>query len=131
MSLLDGMKDKLGFGNKPEWADDEGYYDEGAEYDEGYDDYVDGDDGGGYDSGGRHEVISFDSYNPENFEHVTLASDRKPRVASYDNIEVQRGSRGYSPRAASNSYSRNIGTSAARRDSARQTTGEAPWDAPS
>jgi FtsZ-interacting cell division protein YlmF len=124
MSLLDGMKDKLGFGNKPEWADDEEYYDD-AEYDEGYDEKYDDEE----DPDNRHEVISFDSYNPENFEHVTLASDRKPRVASYDSLDVQRSGRGYGGRSTSNSYSRNIGTSAARRDSDRQS-GEATWSAP-
>lgn len=146
MSLLDGMKDRLGFGGKPEWADDE-YYDDDVMYDDEYDDYDDtgygdsgyNDDGYGEDrygsrrgSGtGRHrsEVIAFDSYNPNNFEHVTLSSDRKPRVASYDNLEVQRSSRGYMPRPAS-SYSRNASTAASRRDSTR-VTGEPTWSAPS
>ena len=42
MSLLGGMKDRLGFGGKPEWADDEdGYYEDDAIYDEEYDDYGD------------------------------------------------------------------------------------------
>lgn len=125
MSLLGGMKDKLGFGNKPEWADDDEEYYDDTEYDEA--------DDGNYDEGDeandRHEVISFDSYNPENFEHVTLASDRKPRVASYDSFDSQRSSRGYGSRSTSNAYSRNIGTSAARRDYDRQA-GEATWSAP-
>ena len=44
MSLLGGMKDRLGFGGKPEWADDEdGYYEDDAIYDEEYDDYGDPD----------------------------------------------------------------------------------------
>ena len=78
MSLLGGMKDRLGFGGKPEWADDEdGYYEDDAIYDEEYDDYGDPDPAEGRRASGnrRSEVISFYSYNPSNFEHVTLSSD--------------------------------------------------------
>lgn len=130
MSLLGGMKDRLGFGGKPEWADDEAeYYEDDAMYDDDYDDYADS---GADDRRGavrRNEVISFDSYNPSNFEHVTLSSDRKPRVASYDSLDVSARSRGYSPRSSSSSYGRNIGISASRRDSSR-SVGEPTWSAP-
>lgn len=132
MSLLGGMKDRLGFGGKPEWADDEdGYYEDDAIYDEEYDDYGDPDPAEGRRASGnrRSEVISFDSYNPSNFEHVTLSSDRKPRVASYDSLDSSARQRGYSSRSSSSSYGRNIGTSASRRDSSR-AVGEPTWSAP-
>ena len=132
MSLLGGMKDRLGFGGKPEWADDEdGYYEDDAIYDEEYDDYGDSDPAEGRRASGnrRSEVISFDSYNPSNFEHVTLSSDRKPRVASYDSLDSSARQRGYSSRSSSSSYGRNIGTSASRRDSSR-AVGEPTWSAP-
>ena len=109
MSLLGGMKDRLGFGGKPEWADDEdGYYEDDAIYDEEYDDYGDPDPAEGRRASGnrRSEVISFDSYNPSNFEHVTLSSDRKPRVASYDSLDSSARQRGYSSRSSSSSYGR-------------------------
>ena len=105
MSLLGGMKDRLGFGGKPEWADDDAeYYEDDVVYDDDYDDY--GDTGVEERRGStrRSEVISFDSYNPSNFEHVTLSSDRKPRVASYDSLDSStRSSRGYSSRSSSSS----------------------------
>ena len=132
MSLLGGMKDRLGFGGKPEWADDEdGYYEDDAIYDEEYDDYGDPDPAEGRRASGnrRSEVISFDSYNPSNFEHVTLSSDRKPRVAFYDSLDSSARQRGYSSRSSSSSYGRNIGTSASRRDSSR-AVGEPTWSAP-
>lgn len=131
MSLLGGMKDRLGFGGKPEWADDEAeYYEDDVMYDDDYDDYEDSgiDDRRG--TSRRNEVISFDSYNPSNFEHVTLSSDRKPRVASYDSLDAPARSRGYSSsRSSSSSYGRNIGTSASSRDSSR-SVGEPTWSAP-
>lgn len=142
MGLLNGMKDKLGFGNKPEWQDD-GYaddgYAEGGYVDDGYvdDGYADdgyADDGyagNGYAGTGR--VVSFDAYNPENFENVTLSSDREPRVASYDDLDSPAG--GYSSR--SSSYSARIGTSSGRRsDSYRSSrsssadAGAASWSTP-
>lgn len=132
MSLIGGMKDRLGFGGKPEWADDEEYYDDDIIYDDEYDDYSDS----GYEerrgtSRNRNEVIAFDSYNPNNFEHVTLSSDRKPRVASYDNLEVaSRSSRGYSSSRSSSSYNRGVGTPASRREGTR-AVGEPTWSAPS
>lgn len=134
MSLLGGMKDRLGFGGKPEWADeeDEYYDDEEFEYDEGYDDYSD-DYAEDRRTRNRNEVISFDSYNPNNFEHVTLSSDRKPRVASYDNMETaRRSSRGYSSRPSASTYSRDtrtIGSSTVRRDASRSVS-EPTWGAP-
>lgn len=138
MSLIGGMKDRLGFGGKPEWADEEEYYDDDVIYDDEYDEYSDSgyDDRSSYDdrrsaNRNRNEVIAFDSYNPNNFEHVTLSSDRKPRVASYDNLEVaSRSSRGYSSSRSSNSYSRSSSASSTRREPAR-ATGEPTWSAPS
>lgn len=131
MSLLGGMKDRLGFGGKPEWADEEEeYYEDDVVYDD-YDDYSDDVPNDRYgNSRGRNEVISFDSYNPNNFEHVTLSTDRKPRVASYDSLDSPRVARGgYGRSSSTNSYGRNIGTSASRRDSGRQS-GEPTWSAP-
>lgn len=131
MSLLGGMKDRLGFGGKPEWADDDAeYYEDDVVYDDDYDDY--GDTGVEERRGStrRSEVISFDSYNPSNFEHVTLSSDRKPRVASYDSLDSStRSSRGYSSRSSSSSYGRGVGTSSSRRDTSR-SVGEPTWSAP-
>lgn len=128
MGLLDGMKDRLGFGGKPEWADDAGEYYDDAAYDDRYDDYADDGVDDGYDTG-RHEVISFDSYNPENFEHVTISSRRQPRVATYDDKGSSRSSRGYSSRGASSSYGRSTGVSSSRRDYPR-ASGEPTWAAP-
>lgn len=130
MSLLDGMKGKLGFGNRPEWQDEDEYYadDNGEYYDDGY-----------YDEGveepvdeGRHEVVSFDAYNPENFEHVTLASDRQPRVAPIDGYDSKRPSSGpiYPSSRSSSSYSRNIGTSSRRSEYSSSSSGDSrQWGA--
>ena len=141
MGLLNGMKDRLGFGNKPEWQDD-GYADDGYADDRyadaGYADdgnAVDGyaDDGyadGGYGNGGR--VVSFDAYNPENFENVTLSSDREPRVASYDDLDSS--AVGYSSR--SSSYRSRVGSTSSRRSdsyrSSRSTSADAQasWSNP-
>ena len=138
MGLLNGMKDRLGFGHKPEWQDDG--YDDG--YDQGYDDqsyddgYADGgydqgyDDGGyddGYDQGsGSGRVVSFDAYNPDNFENVTLSSDREPRVASYDDLGSS-ASGGYSSR--SSSYGHGIGTSSSRRSDSYRSSRTSSADA--
>ena len=126
MGLLDNVKGKLGFGSKPEWQDDgydDGYASDGYEadgyesgsYDDGYGSDGYGSDGytDGYeDRSGNGRVVSFDAYNPDNFEHVTVSSDRKPRVASYDDLSSGSAS-GYSSR--SRSYERGIGTSSSRR----------------
>lgn len=117
MSLLNGMKDRLGFGNKNEWEEDDEYY--GDEEEEYYDDeYYDEGAEEEYVEEGRHEVVSFDAYNPENFEHVTLASDRAPRVAPIDGYDSTRPSSGpiYPSSRSTGMYSRSIGTSARRSD---------------
>lgn len=118
MSLFDGMKDKLGFGNKPEWQDDDyqddnsdGYgYDDKDGYDDGYDNggYADEDyeddgysDGSGSSSSHSHSVVSFDAYNPSNFDNVKISSERSPRVASYDDLGKSRYS-GSSTRSTGN-----------------------------
>lgn len=143
MGLLNGMKDKLGFGTNPEWTDDyadDGYYDEQAPYDAqgGYDGgYADEgyDQGGyadeGYDGGyadGAHDsgrVVSFDAYNPDNFENVKVSTDRDLRVASYDDLGSTPLS---SPRSSRGSYASRIGTSSSR--SAGSSAGAANWAAP-
>lgn len=135
MSLLGGMKDRLGFGGKPEWADNnDDYYEDDVVYDDYYDDYDEFSEDKDVSSRGRtrnrNEVISFDSYNPNNFEHVTLSTDRKPRVASYDSLDSSaRSARSYS-RPSSNSYNRNVGTPASRRAASSRPVGEPTWSAP-
>ncbi len=95
MSLFDGVKGKLGFGNKSDWQDD-GYNDQGGQgyddyqddgYDDGYDDqeYLDGPIDDDYVDEPAGDVVSFDAYNPDKFENVKLG-DRTPRVASYDSL---------------------------------------------
>ena len=114
MGLFDGMKDKLGFSNKPEWEDDD--YASAGSFEEGYD----GEDGA-YDEGQEQpgSVVSFDAYNPAKFENVTLSSDTPPRVASYDSLDStpaasSRTSRGsYAGRSGSASMRRSSGTRAA------------------
>lgn len=102
MSLFNGMKDKLGFGSKPEWQDDD--YTDDANGDYGYDDGGYADDGyseGGYDDSGSGSgsgsVVSFDAYNPHNFDNVKISSENEPRVASYDDLGKSR----YSSRSSS------------------------------
>lgn len=130
MSLIDGMKDKLGFkNNNQNWEDQEEYYDEGEEY---YDDGNYDDNGGDSASDGRHEVVSFDAYNPDNFEHVTLASDHKPRVAPIDGYDSTRPSSGpifTGSRSSGASYSRNIGTSARRSSYSSSPSDSRSWGA--
>ena len=95
MSLFDGVKGKLGFGNKSDWQDN-GYDDQGGRgyddypddgYDDGYDDqeYLDGPIDDDYVDEPAGDVVSFDAYNPDKFENVKLG-DRAPRVASYDSL---------------------------------------------
>ena len=72
MGLIDGMKDKLGFSDRPEWLDD---YDDGAE--------ASSPEIAGLSSApDSGSVLDFDAYNPDNFENVTLRSGTTPRVAS-------------------------------------------------
>ena len=97
MGLINGMKDRL-------TRDDSGAYDEG--FDDGFEGDFDAD--GAYDdtasddalgdfsalsrrsvrggSAGTDGVLSFDAYDPANFENVTMSTDVTPRVASYDSL---------------------------------------------
>ncbi len=118
MGLFDGMKDRLGFGSKPEWQEDE-YYDQpddGYAYDEGYQDEAVQDDSyasDGYGSSGGHEVVSFDAYNPNKFEHVTLSGDSSPKVASsYDDLAATSPSSSFTSRESGfgGTGSRSVGT---------------------
>ncbi len=119
MGLFGEMKDKLGFGDKPEWQEDE--------LDPAADDYPpegDYDDFGNpvEDSpSGSADVIAFDAYNPDKFENIRIDSGREPRVASFDD---DASSGGYSSRKSGYGSSRGTGYGA-RRSSSR--TGE---DAP-
>ena len=134
MSLLDGMKDKLGFGSKPEWQDDypddgyvddgyadDGYVDDGSYADDGY-----ADDGGYADEQEGGRIVSFDAYNPDKFEHVKVASSSTPRVASYDDLGTSRSS--------TRNYGRSVGTSSARSSYGSSHSGavgtSGSWSAP-
>ena len=89
MGLLGGVRNKLGFGDEPEWQDD--YYDEGVDddyyEDEPYDDEEEGIVSSPYGSSSRttSHGVTFDDYNPNTFEHVRVSTDRELEVASYGN----------------------------------------------
>ncbi len=129
MGVFDNMKSKLGFGGKQEWQD-EPY----QPYDQvPYDDYGDAPLEGAYDEPAVQDsnLLNFDSYNPDNFAHVNLDSDREIKVASMDDT----GDSYFSRRSG---YGSNIGTSASRSSgsSARSSSSGAGrsassgWDTP-
>lgn len=78
MGLFGDVKEKLGFGNKAEWEEDEygasqdGYADQ---YDDIGDDSIDG---------SSSNVVSFDAYDPNKFENIRINAKKQPRVAGYD-----------------------------------------------
>ncbi len=83
MGLFGGVKDKLGFGNKAEWEEDEyGAPQDG--YAEQYDDF--GDAGASSDN-----VVAFDAYDPNKFENIRINSKKEPRVAGYDSLGSSAG----------------------------------------
>ncbi len=109
MGFFDGVKGKLGFSDDSDWQDgqnqysDDGYYDdsyndEGGYYDDEsaeYDDYPQ--DGG--------NPLSFDEYNPNSFQNVTINTDRELKVASYDDITDYSSTRSYRSSSPRSSYS--------------------------
>ena len=117
MGLFDGVKDKLGFGNKAEWEQD-AYAGEQEAYDEQYDDY-----NAGQDTGDSSNVIAFDAYNPDKFENIRINSRNEPRVAGYDSnnsspfgtrnddYDLDNSSAGYSSRANSRSSQADVAPS--------------------
>lgn len=130
MGMFDNMKAKLGFGGQPEWQDeayDDGY---GEPYDDGYaqepyndDDYVQNDGG---------DVLSFDTYNPNNFGNVKVNSGRDLKVAPLDDDN------GGSYFGRRDSYASGIGTSSSRSvsnvrpiDRTRDNSAGPAWDTPS
>mgnify|MGYP004576515771 FL=1 len=130
MGVFDNMKSKLGFGGQPEWQE-EPYqpYDEAP-----YDDYGNGqplDDG--YDvAPANNDLLSFDSYNPDNFAHVNLNSDREIKVASMGDSDDA-----YFSSHRSSGYGSNIGTSASRSSNVRSfnsasssSRSSSSWDSP-
>ena len=155
MGVFDNMKAKLGFGSQPEWHDDaaqgfdpgydqayddqaygdqvydDGYAQDGQAYDDGYvqddqayDDYQDGFDPPAQDN----SVLSFDTYNPDNFAHVTVKGNPELKVASLDD-----SSDSYFARRSG--YGSNIGTSSSRRSESSKVRSfgserSAGWDAP-
>lgn len=140
MSLFGGMKEKLGFNERPEWQDEDDYADQDDSYgyqdEENYDEY--GDEGYSEDEqGGSGQVLSFDAYNPSNFEHVTPVSDKAPQVASYDSLDTasstRYGSR-YGSRAGSSSRAGSRRSGSASRSYSRSSSstddGQPTWDAP-
>ncbi len=133
MSLFSDMKDRLGFGEKPEWQDD-GYSD--GTYDENYDAP---EDDGYYEDNGQGaadadpqdsaDVISFSAYNPNNFSSVKLNSDVEPRVASYGSAS---GS-GYGSISRNTSYSTSRSSRRSYGDSSTRSfsSDDVPtWDTP-
>lgn len=138
MSLFDGMKDKLGFGNKPEWQD--GDYQDGDYQDDGSGGYGYGEDAGYSDDGysdegyagdsagaGSHSssVVSFDAYNPSNFDNVKISSESEPRVASYDDLGKSRfSSRSSSGYGSSRSGSSTVRPLGSRSGSGRSRSGD-------
>lgn len=105
MGVFDSVKSKLGFGGQPEWQE-EPYQplDEAP-----YDDYGNQPLDDGYEPAGNNsDLLSFDSYNPDNFAHVNLDSDREIKVASMGDD----GQDSYYGRRSG--YGSNIGTSSTR-----------------
>lgn len=107
MGVFDSVKSKLGFGGQPEWQE-EPYQplDEAP-----YDDYGSQPLDDGYDQQNNSDLLSFDSYNPDNFAHVNLDSDREIKVASMGDD----GQDSYYGRRSG--YGSNIGTSSTRSSS--------------
>lgn len=97
MSLFGGMKDKLGFGNKPEWQDD----DEDASRPE-EDAYGEADEGAAEKD--SNSILNFDAYDPEKFENITFDHTKTPRVAPYEGPESSSSS-SRSPRSSGSSHS--------------------------
>ncbi|MGN0072225.1 MAG: cell division protein SepF [Coriobacteriales bacterium] len=144
MGVFDNMKAKLGFGSQPEWQDDaaqgfdQGY---GQDYEQGYDDYAPEQEQG-YDAYDEpyeepahdQDLLSFDSYNPDNFAHVTVKGNPELKVASLDDS----GNDSYFARRSG--YGSNIGTSSSRHaDSGKvrsfnerssSSASSATWDTP-
>ncbi len=127
MGLFGEMKDRLGFGDKPEWQEDE--------LDPAADDYppdADYDDFGNpvESSAASADVIAFDAYNPDKFENIRIDSGREPRVAS---LGDDGASGGYSSRKSSYGSSRGTGygsrRSSSRAGSDAQAAGTA-WGTP-
>lgn len=116
MGVLDSMKAKLGFGSQPEWQENEAQgYEQGYEqeyddqaYDDGYP-AEQGGYGGSYDEAPQDQgLLNFDTYNPDNFAHVTVKGNPELKVASLDDA----GSDSYFARRSG--YGSNIGTSSSR-----------------
>lgn len=108
MGVFDNVKAKLGFGGQPEWQE-EPYqpYDEAP-----YGDYNNQPLDEGYEPApANSDLLSFDSYNPDNFAHVNLDSDREIKVASMGDSDD-----GYFS-SHRGGYGSNIGTSASRSSS--------------
>ncbi len=98
MGLFQGMRDRLGFGEDPEWEENDDAAFEGQQdvnedetpyYDEPLDNeptFIPSDD-----------PLAFESYNPDHFENVVVDSDRELKVASYNpdssTLYTQRSSR--------------------------------------
>lgn len=138
MGVFDNMKAKLGFGSQPEWQDDAAQgFDQG--YDQGYDDYPAEQEQGydqGYDEGygdtpQDQGLLNFDSYNPDNFAHVTVKGNPELKVASLDDA----GSDSYFARRSG--YGSKIGTSSSRyqdsgkvRSFSERSSSATTWDAP-
>ena len=130
MSLFDGVKDRLGFGSKPEWQEDE-YVDGQEPYEEdgAYDDFGNPIE----DTGAADKVIAFDAYNPDKFENIRMDPGREPRVAGYGEDAGVSG--GYaarrSSRASSFGSSRSSGyTSRQSRRGGAQDDAACAWNTP-
>lgn len=130
MGVFDSMKSKLGFGGGQQEWQEEPYqpYEQTP-----YDDYADQpyDDGYADDAPAQgNNLLNFDSYNPDNFAHVNLDSDRELKVATMDDTQDS-----YFSRKAN--YGSNIGTSASRATSAgshasssSRRSSSSSWDSP-
>lgn len=143
MGLFDGMRNKFGRGSAeepPAWQEEQYYDDEPEAYDVGPGEEGDGSEGGFAAEDG--EVTTFNDYDPANFAHVSLETERPLQVASYGE---DTGDSYFSSRIATGSgYAASIGTSAARsrgnvrsfseRPSSSRTasaaSSAATWDAP-
>lgn len=128
MGLFDGMKDKLGFSDEAQWQDDSNSQYQGGEGADGvteftnpYNDASPNGGGAAYDNFSNYDdtaiesddypidstnPLSFEEYNPDSFQNVTFNTERKLKVASYDDItnaSASRRSRSYS--SSSRGYS--------------------------
>lgn len=127
------MKERLGFGDQPEWQDD--YYPEDQYSEQTYDDGYYPEEGG-YDQEGYEassSATSFSSYDPSTFEHVTLNSGSRLQAASLGDSNdsyFNRRNNGYSPYGSTPMRSTRDNVRSINDRPSRSTNSSSDWGAP-